>query len=244
MADQPFAIVQDIFKAPHPPILVTGYPLVGVSRKVLQDFLDNAADGIIGVAPAYGTNCVLSVLAFATSSKVLLVRMTKRKGTAKRPMANSPGRNFLEEVLLLPTSHPKFAFHMDVLATSLHFDFSLRIGSAVDLLSASKTDDRQYLQALMSSLGGELLLNKANVASLFKGEDKLSKTTLEKVALQAWVAWRAATLDKMTVRLNKIPRIDTKSFDETVRESPIHFCRSKVAAFICFRENGSRCPLP
>ncbi|KAF8206294.1 P-loop containing nucleoside triphosphate hydrolase protein [Mycena galopus ATCC 62051] len=170
MSDQPFVIVQDIYKTPHPAIL---------------DFL---GDGVIGVAPAYGTDSVLLVLAFATASKVLLVRLAKRKGKAKAKQHSGPGRNFLED-LLLSAYYAKFAFEMDVLATSLHFDFGLRITSAVDLLSISKMHDRHSLQAIMTSLGGELLCNKPRVSSLFKG-----KATLPEVALQAWVAWRAATL--------------------------------------------------
>ncbi|KAJ7274279.1 P-loop containing nucleoside triphosphate hydrolase protein [Mycena haematopus] len=213
MSDQPFAIVQDIFKVPHPAILVTSYPLASLTPSILQDFLSGAEDGILGVAPAYGTNCVLSVLGFATGSNVLLVRFTKGKAKAKAKQPNEQGRKSLED-LLLSASRPKFAFNMDVLATSLQFDLGLRIRSAVDLLSLS-SDDRQSLQALTTSLGGEVLLDKANVASLFKGEEKLSKTPLKEVALQAWVAWRAATLDNMNVRLNNIPRIDTSSFRET-----------------------------
>ncbi|KAJ6513129.1 P-loop containing nucleoside triphosphate hydrolase protein [Mycena sanguinolenta] len=222
MSDQPFTIVQDIFTAPHPAILVTSCPLTSLTQTILEDILDSG-EGILGVAPAYGTNCVLSILAFATATKVLLVRCTtgnskktsraKGKAEAKAKRCTERGRVSLED--LLSASHPKFAFNMDVLATSLHFDLGLRIRSGVDLLSGSRKDARRSLQALMVSLGEEIQLNKANVKSLFKGDEKWNRTTPNEVALQAWVAWRAATVDGMTLRLNSIPRIDTSSFLET-----------------------------
>ncbi|KAF7374795.1 Regulator of nonsense transcripts 1 [Mycena sanguinolenta] len=218
MSDQSFAVVQNIFKAPHAAILVTSCPLASLTQTILGDFLDSG-EGAIGVAPAYGPRCVLSVLAFATATKVLLVRCAtgnskKSKCKAKAKKSNEKGRQFLAD-LLLSASHPKFAFNMDVLATSLHFDLGLRISSGVDLLSVSSMDDRRSLQALMSSLGGEVRLNKANVTSLFKGEERWNKTTLKEIALQAWVAWRAATLDNVMPRLEDIPRIDTISFHES-----------------------------
>ncbi|KAJ6531913.1 P-loop containing nucleoside triphosphate hydrolase protein [Mycena capillaripes] len=212
MSDQPFTIAQNIFNAPHPPVLVTTYPLAGLTRGILKGFLATVDDGIVGVAPAYGTNCILSVVAFASSSKILLVRLTKGKGKAKR--IHGQGRALFEEILL-SASRPKFAFQMDVLAASLYHDFGLRVRSGVDLLSVSQKHDRRSLAALMESIGGERELNKPNVAALFKGGENFSKTTLKEIALQAWVAWRAASLDNMTALLNNVPRIDTSAFEET-----------------------------
>ncbi|KAJ6513128.1 P-loop containing nucleoside triphosphate hydrolase protein [Mycena sanguinolenta] len=221
MSDQSFAVVQNIFKAPHAAILVTSCPLTSLTQTILEDFLDSG-ESIIGVAPAYGANCILSVLAFATATKVLLVQCntgnsknkSKAKDKAKAKRCNEQGRESFEN-LLLSASHPKFAFNMDVLATSLHFDFGLRIRSGVDLLSVSLKDDRRSLQALMTSLGGAVHLNKANVSSLFQGEERLSKTKPKEIALQAWAAWRAATLDNMKPRLDSTPRINTSLFLET-----------------------------
>ncbi|KAF7336716.1 Regulator of nonsense transcripts 1 [Mycena venus] len=215
MSSPPFTVVQDIFKASHPPILVTNCPLASVTRKIYEDFLHSAEDGVLGVAPAYGTNCVLSILAFASVSKVLLVQLPKRKEKAKQK--NLQGRNFLE-ALLLSVSHHKFAFQMDVVATSLYFDFGICIRSAVDLLSVS-TADRHSLEAIIDSIGGVNVLHKENAMSLFTGDEKLNKSTQsthQKVALQAWVAWRAAALNNdMTALLKAQPRIDTSSFNET-----------------------------
>ncbi|KAJ7126876.1 P-loop containing nucleoside triphosphate hydrolase protein [Mycena epipterygia] len=212
MADAPFTIVQNIFKAPHPTIDVTTFPCAGLTRRVLKDFLDTADDGVIGVAPAYGTNCALSVLAFASSSNILIIRLTKRNGKkAKGSAAQEKG--LLEELILCADSHSKFAFQMDVLATSFFIDLGLRLRDGVDLLSTAKAS-RHSLDAIMQSMGGVAGLNKPNVASLFEGDEKLNKGTHKDVALQAWIAWRAATLDSMAVRLKKVPRIDTSSLTE------------------------------
>ncbi|KAJ7928920.1 hypothetical protein B0H13DRAFT_2248269 [Mycena leptocephala] len=167
MSDPPFTLVQKIFKKAHPPILVIPCPLAGLTRSVLQDFLDTAEEDIIGVAPAYGTNSVLSVVALASGSK------------------------------------PKFAFQMDVLRLlSISILGSTFVLPSI-LISVAKKDDRRSVEAIMSSIGGAVGL---------KSQRNLSKTTLKEVALQAWVAWRAATLDNMTARLNNVPRIDTSSF--------------------------------
>ncbi|KAJ7773413.1 hypothetical protein B0H16DRAFT_1304711 [Mycena metata] len=210
MEHPPFTIDQNIFKASHStPIRATTWPLGGLTRKILDDFLDTTNDGVIGIAPAYGTNSVLSLLAFASSSKVLVVQLANQTKGKK-----AKGRNFLEELLLSP-SLCRYAFQMDVLATSLYWDLKLRIRSAVDLLSVSRTDDRYSTQAIMNALGGEVDLHKENLNSLFRGGENLDGSTLREVALQAWVAWRAASLDQMTARLNEVPRIDTSTFDET-----------------------------
>ncbi|KAJ7707593.1 hypothetical protein B0H17DRAFT_522634 [Mycena rosella] len=204
MLDPPFSIVQNIFKAPHSPILVTTCPWVGLNRNILCDFLDTA-DGTIGVAPAYGQNCVLSALAFASTSKVLLVRMPKWE--VKLKTANTQGGELLEEFIFCASSQ-KFAFQMDVLSTSLFIDLGLRLCGGVDLLSVA-TDARHSRAAILDSMGGVGYLNARNAISLFEGTEEIKPTD---VALQAWVAWRAATLGAQ--RLIMQPRIDTIIFAE------------------------------
>lgn len=216
MSDSTFSIVQNIFKEPHPPILVTTCPCTGLTPKIIQDFLQTAEDGIIGVAPAYGTKCVLSVIAFASATQVLLVRLSTSKKPKKGKRRSTEGRDILQEFLLCAHSHSKVAFQMDVLATSLYHDLDLRISGAVDLLSGAK-GDRHSLEAIMNSIGGETSLNKPTVIALFKGEEKLDKTPIPDTAMQAWVAWRGATLKNMVARLIKVPRIDTSALTETVR---------------------------
>ncbi|KAJ7104042.1 P-loop containing nucleoside triphosphate hydrolase protein [Mycena belliarum] len=210
MSDPPFVILQDVFKTPHKPIFVTPYPCASLTRKVIDEFLNTVDDGVVGVAPAYGPGCVLSILAFASSSRVLLVRMPKPKTKTKRP--NMQGRDLTG--LILCGDFELFAFHMDILATSLFKDFGLRIRGAVDMLSVCKAA-RHSLDAKMDSIGGAPGLNKPRLQSLWNGGEKASATTVKDIALRAWVAWRAATFGPMTARFIKAPRIDTSTFLET-----------------------------
>ncbi|KAJ7475948.1 hypothetical protein FB451DRAFT_263303 [Mycena latifolia] len=211
MSDPPCIILQNIFKTPHSPILVMPCACASLTPRILEDFLDTADDGVIGVAPAYGPNCALSILAFASSSKVLLVRLPKQKTKAKAP--NVQGRDLLRE-LILCTGSQKFGLHMDVLATSLFIDLGLRLCGAVDLLSVTKAA-RHSLEAVMDAIGGFTNLNKPNVKELLNGEEKVSATEPKDIALRAWVAWRAATLGHMAPRLKKVPRIDTSALTKT-----------------------------
>ncbi|KAJ6576607.1 hypothetical protein DFH09DRAFT_364660 [Mycena vulgaris] len=102
---------------------------------------------------------------------------------------------------------------MDMAATSLYLDLGVRITDAVDLLSAAQ-DSRHSLAALMNVLGGEEGLEKDNLVTLFQLEENVSAPASQ-IALQAWTAWRAATLDSMTKRLVEVPRIDTRAFSES-----------------------------
>ncbi|KAJ7158636.1 hypothetical protein C8R46DRAFT_395962 [Mycena filopes] len=213
MERPPFNIEQNIFKAPHSPIRATTLALSALTPKILDEFLDTIDDGMIGMAPAYGPDSILSVVAFASTSRVLLVHMPKAK--AKGKSTGEQGRALLKGLLISP-SRSKFAFQMDVLAASLHLDLDLRIHGGVDLLSMSLTNDRYSLQARMNSMGGEVKLQKANVYSLFRAEENMRKSSLEDVALQAWVAWRAGTLDnlKITPLLDQAPRINTTALNK------------------------------
>ncbi|KAJ6576605.1 P-loop containing nucleoside triphosphate hydrolase protein [Mycena vulgaris] len=199
--DPPFEIVQDVLKKPHPPIRVSTYHEVALSRDIVQKFLDTADGGVIGIAPAYGRNCLLLALAFSSAEHVLLVYLARKPPVKKRK--NIPTiRELLQDLILCADTHTKFAFRMDIAATSLYLDLGVRITDAVDLLSAAQ-DSRHSLAALMNVLGGEEGLEKNNLVTLFQLEEN------------AWAAWRAATLDSMTKRFAEVPRIDTRAFSES-----------------------------
>jgi regulator of nonsense transcripts 1 len=222
MADAPFTIVQNLFKHPHPPIRVTPCHETNLSQDILQKFLDTVSDGVIGVSPAYGARSVLAVLAFASSKNVLLVHLSPRRSFKKgkhRKQTGSSQRDLLQE-LICANTQSKFAFRMDILATSLYLDLGIRITGAVDLLS-STTDNRQSLSAIMNVMGeADALSGKSNLAVLFK-HDESATTPARNTALQAWAAWRAGlyTAEKH----QEVPRIDTKTFEGTVRL--LDFCR-------------------
>ncbi|KAJ7274284.1 hypothetical protein B0H12DRAFT_389731 [Mycena haematopus] len=205
-----FTILQNIFKRDHPPINVTPCHEFALTRELVQQFLGSATEHVIGLAPTYDRYGVLSALALASSSRVLLLSFSKkppfRKGRYKT------GRELLHDLVLCNDSYSKYAFKMDAVATSLCLDFGLRIGRAIDLLSAVQ-EFRESVAALLSVLGGEDGVNRSNLISVFS-EDEVTELRSH-VVLQAWAAWRAATLSSMIQRLGSVPRIDTRPFSET-----------------------------
>ncbi|KAF7374796.1 Regulator of nonsense transcripts 1 [Mycena sanguinolenta] len=102
---------------------------------------------------------------------------------------------------------------MDGVATSLCLDLGLRIGRAIDLLSAVQ-DFRESIAALLSVLGGQDGVNKSNLRSVFSHDEQATAPRAHLV-LQAWAAWRAATLSSISQRLDAAPRIDTRPFSES-----------------------------
>jgi len=105
---------------------------------------------------------------------------------------------------------------MDRISISLFLDLSLRINAAVDILSVSPLDDRRSLQALMNALGDEDLLRKVNVKTLFAGRRRKNAPTAKDVTLQAWAAYRAATLAPMAPKYATLPRITTDTMPDIV----------------------------
>lgn len=220
MTDQPFELRQNIFKDFHPPIRVAVYHENDLTVAKLRSFLDSIpADGAIGVAPVYGTNCVLNVLAFSTLTHCLIVRLKKgtprsngRKKNKKHIL--SQGRRLLQDNILCHDSTTKYAFRFDKLAFSLYYDLRVFIANGVDLLSVSKAARRSF-DAMVNALGGEANIERANVTILFKHEEG-TNTTMQHVALQAWTACRAGNLSHLAQKIAKIPMIDTLTFNPMV----------------------------
>ncbi len=179
-----------------------------------------ATTGHLGIAPVYGSKCALSVVAFASSTHVIIIHFPgQRKGGRHRgASAKRPALDLLEHVVLR-SPYPKYAFHMDNVALSLHFDLNLPIVHAVDLLDLQKPD-RQSFDAILFALGGKNYhgqLHRDNVMALF-GEEEGSQTLEKHTALQAWSACRAAMLDHMASE-SDTPKIATLNFDKTVGAS-------------------------
>ncbi|KAG2367902.1 hypothetical protein BDR07DRAFT_1250256, partial [Suillus spraguei] len=76
-----------------------------------------------------------------------------------------------------------YGYRIDRIALALFQDLSLRINGAVDVLSVS-TSGRRSIQAIMNALGGEVLLQRDNVKTLF--DHREGDAASKDVALQAW----------------------------------------------------------
>ena len=191
-----FTIKQDLFKQSFPPIFVTTVDERLLERDILLSFLHTASsDGTIGVSAVYGNRCVITSIAFATLTSTLIIHFVKQHG--RRALS------LIKECILNNSRYTKYAFKMDTLALSLFTDLSLQISDAVDLLSSRITGNRHSLETLMGVMGGEAILHRHNVKSLFFKDIK--EMSLSDVAMQAWAACLVAIIsDTMS-----IPRIDT-----------------------------------
>ncbi|KAF7336708.1 Regulator of nonsense transcripts 1 [Mycena venus] len=144
------------------------------------------------------------------SERVLLVYFNRKP--QQKGLRYKTGREHLRDLVLCAESYTKYAFKMDGVATSLYLDFGFRIVRAVDLLSAVQ-EFRESVAALLSVLGGEDAVNRSNLGTVFLDEEVSSPRS--HVALQAWAAWRVATLESMRQRVGAVPMIDTRPFSET-----------------------------
>ncbi|KAG2146162.1 P-loop containing nucleoside triphosphate hydrolase protein [Suillus bovinus] len=218
-----FTLQQNVYKADHGPIPVEDVDENSISSLALQRIINSSPGASVGVAATYRPDCSLSSLAFATLTRVLVIHFfasnkqnpqqqqkKKKKGQEQQP-AVSRGRILIQDQILCNIGIKLYGYRIDRIALALFRDFSLRINGAVDMLSVS-TSDRRSLQAIMNALGGEVLLQKDNVKTLFAHRE--GDVASKDVALQAWAAIRAATFDDMTLRFAAIPRIDTDTMPD------------------------------
>ncbi|KAG2347790.1 hypothetical protein BDR05DRAFT_875647 [Suillus weaverae] len=216
-----FSLQQNVYKADHEPIIVEDVDENNISSPALRRLINSAPDASVGVAATYRPDCTLSSLAFATPTRALVIhffaankqnsqQQKKKKGQEQQPVV-SRGRILIQDQILCNIGIKLYGYRIDRIALALFQDFSLRINGAVDILSVT-TSDRRSLQAIMNALGGEVLLQKDNVKSLFAHREGDAAT--KDVALQAWAACRTTTFDDMTLRFAAISRIDTDTMPD------------------------------
>ncbi|KAG1817481.1 P-loop containing nucleoside triphosphate hydrolase protein [Suillus subaureus] len=221
MTHTSFTLQQNVYKAHHGPITVEDVDENSVSSLALQRLIDSAQGGAVGVAATYRTDCTLSSLAFATLTRALVVHFfaakkqnlqhqQKKKGQEQHPPV-SPGRTLIQDRILCDPDIRLYGYRIDRIVLGLYLDLSLRINTAVDILSVS-VSDRRSLEATMDALGGELLLQKQNVKVLFSHRE--GDATTNDVALQAWATCRTVAFPYMASRFAGISRIATDAMPD------------------------------
>ncbi len=209
-----FSLEQNIYTAFHPPIKVSHCNVNALRSATLREFMTSVATtGHLGMAPVYGPKCALTTVAFASSTRVMIIDFPGRRKSSKRPALD------LLDYLVLRSPYPKYAFRMDNVALSLHFDLNLPIVNGVDLL-ALQSSNRQSFQSILVALGGRnhhKQLHRDNIKALFNQEES-SQTLKEHTAMQAWSACRAAMLEHMASASDS-PKISTLNSDKAVRTS-------------------------
>ncbi len=199
-----FTVAQGILPAFKETITARSVNEADLSQPLFDRFLSSVSDGKIGLAPTYGPHQKLASIALASRNQVVIVKFSTKTRIPQ-------GRNVLTAQILTNPSLTKVAFHMDKLATSLFFDFSLRINEAVDILSGLP-QRRHLLLAKALALGDPSKVDKESVCELFC-EDESSGTDISVIALQAWAAYQAGLVqvDKAT-----LCTIDTTNFPPEV----------------------------
>ncbi|KAF7977493.1 hypothetical protein HWV62_3454 [Athelia sp. TMB] len=205
--DQSLSFTPCLFKTNHPTVHVANVHVNELTtchgQKILHAFI-NTIDDIVGLAPVYGSRCVLTKLAMSSSTNGLIIRFPK----STEP---NSGSLLLQDLVLCRSGIQKIAFRMDKLAASLFLDHHLLISRAVDLRSTSNAD-RDSLSAILDALGGELTLLKDNVKRVFKQRETVG-TSMHEAAEQAWAACHVLSLSSMSGRVSKVARIDTKALE-------------------------------
>ena len=224
-----FTVTQSLYPKIFTTIIVVKCSDDAVSMQHIQPLLDTAlADRALGISATFAENCRLSSITFSTLSRALVVNISERHTSPAVNKHTARNRTLIQDRLLLNPDFRKYAFWMDRIAVALFQDLSIRIRDAVDMMSVSTTDNRHSLQALMNTMGGETVLDKKNVQSLFFNTELSTMDTTAR-ALKAWAAYRAATLPHMSSRFASLPRIDTEAFPRTVR----CFARLTVTFLMC-----------
>jgi hypothetical protein len=218
---------QNVYIADHPPIVVDDVHENTISPPLLRRLVDSAQDGAVGVAAAYHRDCTLSYLTFATLTRGLVVHFSppqkanqwkkkKKQGQAQQPPLYR-GRTLLQEHILCDPNVQLFGYRMDRITVAILMELSLRVNAAVDILSlVAGRKGRRSFEALMNALGGELLLQKENVKTIFAARQGDDVHATKDVALQAWAACRAATLPEMASRYATLSRIATDTMPDVV----------------------------
>ncbi|KAK0235956.1 P-loop containing nucleoside triphosphate hydrolase protein [Armillaria nabsnona] len=199
---------QNIYTASHPSIIVSHRNVNVLRAATLHEFMTSVATtGHLGIAPVYGSKCALTTVAFASSTRVMIIDFPGRRKGSKRSALD------LLEYIVLRSPYPKYAFRMGNVALSLHFDLNLPIVNGIGLLDPRS--NRQSLESLLVALGGKNHHNKLhrdNVVALFHQEES-SQTLEQHTAMQAWSACRAAMLEHMASASDS-PKISTLNSDK------------------------------
>lgn len=203
-----FSVQQAILRGGPSDLPVVVCDQSSLTEQVLQDFLQTVQNGIIGVAPAFGTHCALQTLAFASSTQILLVKLPSKhkhgsKDTSSRRLAS------LVNMLCNP-AYTRYALHPERIAAALFFDLGLKAGTFVDLWSLAHKQPTDYA-FLCTVLGQQNILRSArNVYKDEKRESGLPK----RAALRAWLSCHIGSAH--TRRSSACPMLDLSLLPEMV----------------------------
>ncbi|KAL0954938.1 hypothetical protein HGRIS_003871 [Hohenbuehelia grisea] len=179
-------ITPDVFKSYSPTVNIFSDNIQDVTHGRVDTFLAAASNGIIGITASKVAK-KYTVVAFSTEFEVMVIHFPPGSNWKRY----NRGVGIISSAILLNMDYKKFAFHMDLTVAHLYIKNGLHITNGVDMLSTS-TKPRHSVEAFLEALGGEAGLMKPAVLRLFKSLCG-RHTPLDKLALQAWCANRAAS---------------------------------------------------
>ncbi|KAI0317975.1 P-loop containing nucleoside triphosphate hydrolase protein [Amylostereum chailletii] len=221
MAEQYMHLSQPVFKRPLPDIDVLNIHENELTAAALAKFLETAQNDVVGVAPAFGSQCRLAALAFATPTQVLHVRFSPGSHSATKK-SKSKGRKALRDSIFSQATITKATFRADRLVSSLHLDLNLCGTRILDVFSLGTKKDFYPVAFLNSTLGEQNLYQKS-VRSIFQDENytggdmKNRDTSITHTALRAWVTCQAV-LQVDRVLLARAPIVNAFLYGKEVLE--------------------------
>lgn len=190
----------------HLPVVVCDQS--SLTEQVFQDFLQTAQNGIIGVAPAFGTHCSLQTLAFASSTQVLLVKLPSKHNHGN---IRTPSHRLASLVnILCNPAYTRYALHPERIAAGLFLDLGFKAGTLVDLWSLAHKKPTDYA-FLCTILGQQNILPSAR--NVYKDEKRESGWP-KRAALRAWMSCHIASAD--TRKSSACPMLDLSVLPEMV----------------------------
>lgn len=212
MPEPPFQLTQTVFKTPAPSITVIPLQLSEVTATLLDEFLETAPSGHIGVASSTGSKCALSLLVLSSSTVVLQIRLPRKKGDRR----DAVGLKLLESHVLCCSDYEKLAFDMERISTSLHLDHKLGISEAIDLQSLlPKVETRASVDTVMAVLGGQHVVQGPHARRVFGFGQ--ARPEANDVHLRAWASWHVGTSKLYGTGRKRVSAIDTGKIDSLVR---------------------------
>lgn len=207
MSDQNFIHQHNIFDDEPSSIHVAVHHAHSLGSRAVRDFLATVQNGFVGVAPAYGSHCALSALAFASATHVLIVNFsTKQRKQTRQRRPTTP--TLIADILSNP-GFSRYSLHADCVATALHLDLELQVGDVTDLWSLLDTADHASDHSFIKAVCGEI---DHRTKSAYKNE-KQEDGRPWRVALRAWLSGRIAFRTDRETLTGLCRRVDVGLFD-------------------------------
>lgn len=212
MAPSVITIEQNFINMPNARLQVETIFETDLSTESITGLL-NLAPSVpraVGLAPGYTPAGLLTVLAIAVNSKVLLVQFRSKSKKDTDPIREA--RQTIQRELFGSTDNVFFAFNMAILAATLYLDTGLRVEHAVDIQDGcSCKENRVPANAVEFALNTtKHRAYKPNISAAFEEDvwDPARPPTTSLLALKAWLSGFLPGIADMEERFREVAQIN------------------------------------